>query len=174
MLAVVFSVAAALLPHHVSTQAVPHQAATFPMSGIVVAGTSLGGIKIGDTPARVQMLWGKRYQLCDAGTCPLQTWLYEQAKGEPLGVGVSFVKGKVAAVFTLGSPDGWKTDRGLRMGDEESQVYTYYPTPFTTNCIGYDALSVRNQQTKIVTSIYASSGYVYGFAITAPGQPVCV
>src|SRR5918912_231564 len=77
--------------------------------------------------------------------------------------GVFFEHGKVTAVFTLGSPLGWRTDRGLKMGDVISQVYDYYNTSITTKCIGYDAISYRTGST--TTSFYSSSGYVYGFAL---------
>jgi hypothetical protein len=59
------------------------------------------------------------------------------------------------------------------MGDIISQVYDYYDTAITTKCVGFDAISVRDPKTRITTSFYASSGYVYGFALTGPTQPVC-
>jgi hypothetical protein len=174
MLALVLTVAVALLPHHSSTPASHAQAANFPTRGVFVADKSLAGVHIGDTQAKVKAAWGGRYRVCDPGICAkYQTWLYQYSTGEGLGAAVVFEKGIVTAVFTLGSPDGWKTDKGLKMGDIVNQIYDYYSTPITTKCLGYDALSIRDSKTKIVTSFYASSGYVYGFALTGPTQPIC-
>jgi len=49
-----------------------------------------------------------------------------------------------------------------------------YPTPQMgyKACIGYNALSLRHGPT--ITSIYTQAENVYGFALTAPGRPVCV
>mgnify|MGYP003350526342 CR=1 FL=1 len=38
-------------------------------------------------------------------------------------------------------------------------------------CIGFEAFSMR--QGKITTSIYTSSGIVYGFALTTPPESIC-
>lgn len=177
MLAVVLSVALALLPHHASKQGSQQHASNFPVRGVLIAGRSLGGIRIGMSQTQVKATWGRRYRLCDPGICQnkkWQTWLYQYNTGEGLGAAVVFEQGKVTSVFTLGSPDGWRTDKGLKMGDVISQVYDYYAAATTsTKCLGFDALSMKDPATKITTSFYASSGYVYGFALTAPSQPIC-
>jgi hypothetical protein len=171
MLALVLSVALALLPHHASSQASRRAVSNFPLRGVFVAGQSLAGVKLGYTQARVKALWGSRYTVCNKTVCANPTWLYQYSTGEALGAAVVFEQGKVTAVFTLGSPEGWKTSKGLKMGDVISQVYDFYDTNITTKCIGYDAISFRTG--KVTTSFYSSSGYVYGFALTAPSQPIC-
>jgi hypothetical protein len=174
MLAVVLSVAIALLPHHASEQTSQQHASNFPTRGVLVAGKSLAGVRIGMTEKQVQAVWGHRYRLCDKSICQKwQTWLYQYNTGEGLGAAVVFENHKVTSVFTLGSPDGWRTDKGLKMGDVISQVYDYYNTTSSTKCLGFNALSMKDPATKITTSFYASSGYVYGFALTAPSQPIC-
>ena len=40
-----------------------------------------------------------------------------------------------------------------------------------TACTGYGALSMRKP--RVVTSIYTNGEAVYGFALTAPTEPVC-
>jgi hypothetical protein len=169
MLAVVLSVA--LLPDHATKPVSKLAATTFPVRGTFIAGKSLAGVRLGFTQARVKSLWGRRYSVCTATVCKYPTWLYQDTTGEALGAAVVFERGKVTAVFTLGSPTGWKTDKGLKMGDVISQVYDYYDTTITTQCLGHDAISMRRGT--ITTSFDASSGYVYGFALTAPSQPIC-
>jgi hypothetical protein len=78
--------------------------------------------------------------------------------------------GITTAVFTLGMPAGWGL-KGLLMGDPVSNIYNFYGTLGTVNCIGYDALTVRIGQT--TTSFYSSGGIIYGFALTAPSETPC-
>ncbi len=83
----------------------------------------------------------------------------------------STTKGGVSvAVFTLGSPAGWGL-KGVMMGDPVSNIYNLYGSPATSNCIGYDALTVRIGQT--TTAFYSADGTIYGFALTAASESPC-
>jgi hypothetical protein len=146
-------------------------AASLPRNGVLVPGKSLAGVRVGDTAVRVRARWGTRYRIC--GACARRTWYftYERATGEPFGVGVSFGRGRVTALFTLGSPRGWRTREGLRLGDGIDRAHELYGALSWRACIGYLALSMR--QAGVVTSIYATGESVYGFALTRPGEPVC-
>ncbi len=99
------------------------------------------------------------------------TWLYEYRGPEPLGAAVRFQKNKVVAVFSLGSPAGWKTTNGLNMGDPISNVYSQYPTVGTTRCIGFDAITTKIGPS--VMAFYSSAGVIYGFAMVVPKMTVC-
>ena len=114
-------------------------------------------------------LWGHNYVTCKY--CTDTTWLYEYQSGEPLGAAVRFQKNKVVAVFSLGSPAGWKTNKGLYMGDPIANVYTFYPRTGTTRCIGFDAITTKTG--KSVTAFYSSAGVIYGFAMVTPTMTVC-
>ncbi len=125
MTAFVLSIALALVSHSGSqTARRAETAAHFPSKGVVVPGVSFAGIKLGDSEQHVRSLWGNTFTTC--GFCADTTWLYTYRGGEPLGAGVRFRKNRVVAVFSLGSPAGWKTDKGLNMGDPVSNVYSYY------------------------------------------------
>ena len=185
MVAFVLSIAVALVSQHATRPAPPAlsaqravataEAATarssshFPVRGIVVPGVSFAGLKLGQTEQQVAALWGKNYTLCTF--CADATWLYVYPGGEPLGAGVRFKQNKVIAVFSLGSPAGWRTDKGLFMGDPISNVYSYFGTTGTTRCIGFDALTVRLGNS--VTAFYSAAGVIYGFAIVAQSLSVC-
>lgn len=145
--------------------------ASLPSRGVVVAGESIAGVRLGMTELAVRKAWGSRYKPCEA--CgPLVTWLYTFPGAEPLGAAVKFaVNGRVAAVFTLGSPKGWGI-KGLMMGDPVTNVYNLFgSSPTQINCIGYSALSVQIGAARM--SFYSSSGVIYGYALTAASQPVC-
>lgn len=164
MIAFVLSLAVALSSHS-GTQAAGH----FPTRGLVVPGVSFAGVKLGDTEQRVRARWGNRFSVCSY--CTDTTWLYTYQFGEPLGAAVRFENNKAVALFSLGSPAGWKTDKGLAMGDPISDVYQYYATTGTTRCIGFDALTARIGRS--VTAFYSAAGVIYGFAIVNPGMTVC-
>lgn len=146
-------------------------APSFPKQGVLVPGLSLGGVKLGETSAAVRARWGGRYALC--GVCEGTTWLYTYPTGSPTGAAVTFRKGLVAAVFTLGAPIGWHSREGLAVGASLDRIDTLYDFDRMkySRCIGYGALSMRRPT--VVTSIYTHGEIVYGFALLRPSEPVC-
>lgn len=152
-----------------------------PKQGVLVIGKSLAGVQLGHTQAQVRQRWGSKYDLCPKETCKDPTWLYFLAPGsiapgvDPVhgvvGAAVRFRNNKAVAVFTLGATLGWKTTEGLKVADPSSRVSELYGEPVYKNCIGYQAYSLRGGAN--VTSIYLTSGVVYGFALTIPGLTVC-
>ena len=159
----VFALALSVAP---VTQAAGH---VLPARGELAPGLNLAGIRIGDSVARVTQVWGTNYTVC--GECKTTTWYFFYPTAEPLGAAVKFRSGHVVAAFTLGSPTGWHTREGLLMGDEAYNISQLYGQLVPHACIGYGALSMRKGNT--VTSIYTTGESVYGFAITAPAEPVC-
>jgi hypothetical protein len=159
----------------VATATPSRSTGTLPTTGILVPGVSLGGLHIGDTQAKVIARWGHGYRIAPKsqvkGTDTV--WYYVYGRGEPLGGAVRFNKiGVVTAVFTLGSPPGWKTREGLRVGESVDKAQQLYGTSLIWSvCIGYGAMSMRTNTA--VTSIYTTGAAIYGFAITKPGTPVC-
>src|SRR5439155_9321282 len=124
-----------------------------PAQGVLQPGKSLAGVRLGDTTAAVQQRWGRGYRLCRG--CDAQTWFFTYPQGDPLGAGVAFRRGRVVAVFTLGSPLGWRTAEGLRLGESIERVRVLYGRNFARRlCIGYGALSMHRPGA--VTSIFPS------------------
>ncbi|HEX4521203.1 MAG TPA: hypothetical protein VH063_16600 [Gaiellaceae bacterium] len=162
----------AVVPFATAASTHTTRSANFPARGIVVPGQSIGSLTLGMTQAAVTTHWGKQYVICGAGCgkSALVTWLYEYRGPEPLGAAVRFLKGKVVAIFTLGSPVGWGL-KGVMMGDPISNVYNVFGSPGTKNCIGYTALTERIGNS--TTAIYSANGVVYGYALTAPTQSPC-
>ena len=146
----------------VSSPALPDQ-------GVLTPGESLGGVQLGDTRASVTKRWGSRHTLC--AVCTQFTWLYSYRGRGPEGAAVSFRNGRVSAVFTLGVPRGWRTSRGVALGDPAEKVQAVYGRLPWSRCIGYGALSIRRPGG--VASIYTFGESVYGFALTRPSEPVC-
>ena len=148
------------------------QQAALPLKGVLVTGQSLGGVSLGDSPADVEATWGTDYTVCKG--CALTTWYFVYAT-KPVGAGVVFDKtDRAVAVFTLGTPFGWRTEKGLPLGQDIHALTALYRAPQMnwTHCIGYSALSQRQGST--VTSIYTQAEVVYGFALTAPSRSVCM
>jgi hypothetical protein len=148
---------------------------SFPTTGVLTPGVSLAGVKLGFTTSQVIQRWGRNYSVCPSSQCGNSgpVWYFVYQRGEPLGAAVRFDKtGKVTAVFTLGSPTGWRTADGLLVGQGVSDAQRMYGANLTWSvCTGYGAMSMRNAGT--VTSIYTYGETVYGFALTSPGTPIC-
>lgn len=140
-----------------------------PEKGVLAPGQHLGGVRLGDTQARVKARWGPRYTPC--AVCTRPTWLYSYRSGQFGGAAVSFRRGRVAAVFTLGVPRGWRTSRGVALGDPADKIHAVYGNLPWSRCIGYGAVSIR--RSGAVASIYTYGESVYGFALTLPSEPVC-
>jgi hypothetical protein len=150
-------------------------AQSFPATGVLTPGVSLAGVRIGFTARQVIQHWGSNYSVCARSQCGGSgtVWYFVYQHGEPLGAAVRFDRaGKVTAVFTLGSPTGWRTVDGLLIGQGVSDAQRLYGSNLSWSvCLGYGAMSMRNSRT--VTSIYTYGETVYGFALTSPGTPVC-
>jgi hypothetical protein len=73
--------------------------------------------------------------------------------------------------FTVGVPRGWRTSRGVALGDPATKVHSVYGALPWSRCIGYGAVSIRRPG--VVASIYTYGDSVYGFALTLPSEPVC-
>src|SRR5581483_6448460 len=127
---------------------------TIPARGVFVPGVSLAGVGLGMTQAQVKQHWGPFYKLCANNPYCTKTkpvWLF---------------------TYTHGAINGWKTSDGLRIADPISTLYTIYPQArIYTKCIGFEAYSYRKNG--VTTTFYLSTGVVYGFALTAPTEPIC-
>jgi hypothetical protein len=152
------------------------RASKLPTHGIFFPGVKLAGIKLGFTQAQVTAVLGKNYSLCTPANNPTvckETFLlFEYTRGEPLGLAVRIHNGRVGAVFTLGGVPGWKTPSGLKTYDPVSNIYKLYPAATAyTKCVGFEAFSFTKGN--VTSSFYTTSGVIYGFALTAHGEPVC-
>ncbi|HEY4348894.1 MAG TPA: hypothetical protein VGM80_15025 [Gaiellaceae bacterium] len=146
-------------------------AAVLPHKGVLVSGRSLAGVKLGDSMAKVRALWGAHFTRCPYS--PVMWCYLYPPPNDPVGAGVQFAGGKVVAVFTLGSPTGWRTDNGLRVGetlDAEFATGTGDGSRWLS-CSGYSAKATRTGTS--VTSILTQGASVYGFALTRPSVSPC-
>src|SRR5689334_5132458 len=115
-----------------------------PAKGVVVPGSSLAGLQLGSTQKQVLAVWGKRYGRCR--DCAQPTWCYTYRQFQPQGAGVSFRNGRVTSLFTIWSPPGWHTNRGLKVGDAEVQITALYGSLARTECGTYAALVIRGSR----------------------------
>lgn len=144
-------------------------AAAPPLHGVLVPGEKLGGVRLGATPAQVEAAWGGRHGVCRS--CRRTTWYFNFKKFEPEGVGVEFRRGRAAAIFTLWAPDGWRTSRGLRIGDNAARITAVYGPLPRVECGGYGALTLRGG--RAVTVFYVHGTELWGFGLLARGVPIC-
>ncbi|MBA2568045.1 MAG: hypothetical protein H0V11_01735 [Actinobacteria bacterium] len=140
-----------------------------PRAGVLAPAKSLGGLALGATPAQVRAAWGPRHGTCRG--CRAPTWYFNFARFEPEGAGVTFRGGRAVALFTIWAPKGWRTDRGLKIGDDASRATTLYRGLVRIACGTYYALTLNGANA--VTSIYVHDEKVWGFGLSRPREPVC-
>ena len=144
-------------------------AAAPPSAGVLVPGRSLGGIELGTTKAAVERRWGRAYGVCRG--CARETWYFNYYAFQPRGAGVELRNGRVAAVFTLYQPAGWRTGRGLVLGDSVARVTALYGALVRRECGGYAALVLPRGET--TTAFYVLADKLWGFGLSGRGVPVC-
>lgn len=144
-------------------------AAAPPRQGVLVPGKSLGGLRLGATPAQVKAAWGPSYGRCR--DCLRTTWYFTYRPYKPRGAAVQFRRGHVEAVFTLWAPRGWRTTKGLRIGDDASRVTGIYGSLARTDCTGYYALVLPTRGG--VNALYVVNEKVFGFGLLNFSVPVC-
>ena len=140
-----------------------------PQPGVLVPGTSLGGLRLGATPAQVERTWGRFHGTCRG--CAHRTWYFTYQRFDRHGAGVEFRHGRVAAIFTLWQPTGWRTSRGLALGAPSAQVSTLYGALPNVRCGTYTALTQVRRRS--VTAFYLVGDTVWGFGLMRPQVPVC-
>ena len=148
--------------------AAPRPAAALPKQGELVAGKSLGGIRLGTTAKQVRRTWGGKFAVCRR--CRDRTWYFTYRPYQPQGAAVSFRNGRVAAIWTLWSPEGWRThNRALSLGAPESQATAVLGPLLTVPCGSYSAL-VRTRG-DVTTAYYLFAGKIWGFGLIARTPP---
>ena len=144
-------------------------AAAPPQEGLLVPGRSLGGLKLGATKAHVLATWGRRHGVC--ARCRRTTWYFNYRRFAPQGAGVEFSGNRAVALFTLWSPPGWTTPKGLRVGDPVGRIGELYGVLEEMDCGDYSAHRLKGRQA--VTWFYVENEKVWGFGLSRPGLPAC-
>ena len=116
-------------------------ALALPQHGVVVPGHSFAGLQLGATRAQVSAAWGPRYGRCR--DCPQTTWYFTYKDFQPQGAGVTFRQTAPPSYFTIWSPPGWHTNRGLKIGDPEIEITSIYGVLPRVECGTYTALVLR-------------------------------
>jgi hypothetical protein len=149
----------------------PPAAPTLRRAGVVVPGKRFGGLELGATRADVRAAWGSRFGSCRG--CDSQTWYYNFRPFEPEGVAVSFRRGRAVAFFTLWAPPGWRTDRGLRIGDGATRLFTTYRVLVRVPC-GTSPYFVYTSRTNgATTAFYVRSEKIWAFGLSHPDVSPC-
>ena len=136
---------------------------------MLVPGRSLGGIELGMTKAALERSWGRAYGVCNG--CRHETWYFNYYAFQPRGAGVELRRDRVAAVFTLYQPLGWKTTKGLRLGDPEARITAVHGALVRRECGDYAALELPGRNS--VTAFYVLDDRLWAFGLSRPGVPVC-
>lgn len=144
-------------------------AAAPPLEGVLVPGERLGGLSLGATAKEVKAAWGTQFGVCRS--CRQTTWYFNFRRFEPQGAGVELRRGRVTALFTLWAPEGWRTSRGLRIGDNAARITAVYGPLHRVECGGYAALTLRSGA--VQTAFYVLGEELWGFGLLGRAVPVC-
>jgi hypothetical protein len=140
-----------------------------PQPGVLAPGKSLGGVRLGATPAQVERAWGRFHGTCRG--CARPTWYFTYARFDRHGASVEFQGRRVVAVYTLWQPSGWRTSRGLALGATASQISATYGALPRLRCRTYLAYTQTRRQS--VTAFYVVSDTLWGFGLMRPRVPAC-
>ena len=149
--------------------AVPAASAAPPPAGVLVPGRSLGGIELGMSKTEVERRWGRAYGVCRG--CANETWYFNYYAFQPRGAAVEFRRDRVAAIFTLYQPPGWRTRLGVELGDRAERVRAIYGTLTRLECGAYSALLLPRRGT--LTAFYVLDDRLWAFGLSRPGVPLC-
>jgi hypothetical protein len=144
--------------------------AALPREGVLLPGQTLGGVAPGMSKAEVRRIWGTGFGRCR--DCSLETWYFTYRPFEPQGAGVVFRRGRVAHVFTLWQPAGWRTPGGVELGEPEAEVTRVYGALVRRRCIRYTALLLRGPRAD--TAFYVFDGTVWGFGLMRRSANPCL
>ncbi|MGB2951795.1 MAG: hypothetical protein WBB74_00225 [Gaiellaceae bacterium] len=114
----------------------------------------------------MERAWGRGHGRCS--DCREPTWYFNYEAFTPEGAGVAFTKGRVVAVFTLWSPHGWRTTKGLRLGDDENRITELFGPLVPLGCGDYSAYSFHRGGA--LNALYVLDGKVWGFGLSRPGR----
>jgi hypothetical protein len=143
--------------------------AALPRTGTLVPGTSLGGVRLGDTVRTVRTALGRSYGVCRG--CARTTMYFTYRPFERRGLGIELTNGRVSAVYTLWQPSGWSAPGGLRLGAAEGEVTSLAGPLMPVACTGYSAL-VRDAH-GARTAYYVVDGKLWGFGLLGRMQSPC-
>jgi hypothetical protein len=139
-----------------------------PHRGALVPWQSLGGMRLGMTKAQVEQRWGTDHGRCRG--CAHETWYYNYRPFRPQGAALSFVHGKVDAVWTLWAPVGWHAG-SLTIGAAQEEVTHHFPATLSVPCGAYTALTLT--QRTVTTAFYIYNGSLWGFGLNRSTQTAC-
>jgi hypothetical protein len=143
--------------------------AALPRAGTLVPGTSLGGVRLGDTAGHVRATLGRSYGVCRG--CARTTMYFTYRPFERRGLAVELTAGHVSAVYTLWQPSGWSAPGGVRLGAAEGEVTSLAGPLIPVACTGYSALVRDGRAAR--TAYYVVDGKLWGFGLLGRRQSPC-
>lgn len=144
-------------------------ALALPQAGVFVPGKSLAGVRLGATETQVRAAWGPHVGVCR--DCRHRTLYFTYGKFNQVGTGAEFVRGRAVALYTLWIPTGWRTDKGVRLGDTQLTVNGIYGALPRFECGHYNVLVQR--RAGVVSAFCFKGDLLWAFVLQRPSEPVC-
>jgi hypothetical protein len=144
-------------------------AAALPQHGVLIAGRSLGGIRLREPAVRVEAALGPDHGVCRR--CTKTTWYFQYKPYDAHGLAVELTKGRVSGLYTVDRPAGWRGPGGLELGASQGQVVSAAGPLVTVQCSTYDVL-VRDSRTAR-TAYYLANGQLWAFGLFRRAASPC-
>lgn len=144
-------------------------AASLPRAGVLVPERSLGGVRLGESPAAVRAALGTFYGTCRG--CARRTWYFTYKPFDRRGLAVEFTGGKVSGVYTLWRPAGWHGPHELGFGSSVLAVHHLAHASRAATCTDYEALARDSGHAR--TAYYLVGGRLWGFGLFRRGASPC-
>jgi hypothetical protein len=84
---------------------------------------------------------------------------------------VELRRGRAVALFTLSLPTGWRTDKGVGLGDSTISVHGAYGALPRVECGHYYALVQRRGN--VATAFYFKGDTLWAFGLMQASVPIC-
>lgn len=144
-------------------------AAGLPKAGVLVPGRSLGGIRLGESPAAVRAALGTFYGACRG--CLRRTWYFTYGPFDRHGLAVELTGGRVSGIYTLWRPTGWHGPHKLGFGSSALAVHHLTGASRNVTCNDYEALAHDSGRAR--TAYYLFKGRLWGFGLFRRGDSPC-
>ena len=103
--------------------------------------------------------------------CRHRTLYFTYGKFNQVGTGAEFERGRAVALYTLWVPTGWRTDKGIRLGDSPLSVNGVYGTLPRFDCGHYSVLVQRRGT--VSSAFYFKDDLLWAFALQRSSEPAC-
>ena len=136
---------------------------------MLVPGRSLGGIELGMTKAALERSWGRAYGVCKG--LPARDVVLQLLRVPAARRGRRVARRQGRRDLHALPAGRLAHEPGLRLGDPETRVTSFYGALVRRQCGGYSVLLLPGRAA--TTAFYVLDDRLWAFGLYRPGLPLC-